>query len=93
MTIEPHGEIKTTLPATTKGAYGEVREIHVWPKATATGIVSVQCGGVTVKQFNTPSATGQLDEPYKIPGPVEPTQFAIVPDAGSNGAWVTYFVE
>lgn len=96
MIIEFHGEIKGAFPATTKGAYGAVKSVFVAPKATATGVVSVQVGGVTVKQFNTPAATGPLDHPYHIGSEggdqIDPTQFSIVPDGANNGAFVSYVI-
>lgn len=96
MTAEPRGEIKAAFPATTKGAYGQVRKISVCPKATATGVVSIQCGGITIKQFNTPAATGPLDHPFHIGGEgdeLDPTVYTIVPDGAGNGAWVTYWAD
>lgn len=96
MTPEPQGEIKAAFPATTKGAYGLVKKITVEPNAAATGVVSIQCGGKTIKQFNVPAATGPLDHPFHIGGPgdsLDPTVYTIVPDSGGAGAFVTYWAD
>jgi hypothetical protein len=75
------------------GVYGEVQCIIVGQNLAATGIVSVKQGANVIRQFNPPGATGSTEEPLKLPGPVDPTQFSIVPDSGGKGAFVTYVTD
>lgn len=95
MTPEAHGEVKAAFPATSKGVYGEVRKIMVCQNPASTGVVLIQANGVTIRAFNTPNATGALEQPFHIGGEgdqLDPTQYSIVPDAGGHGAFVTYWI-
>jgi hypothetical protein len=93
---QPQGKISGALPSAPANDYqGLVHEVIFNPDPSATGIVYIQQGGLTIKAFNKPATSGPLDPPlclkYEGGGDLlNPTAYSIVPQNAGDGCFVTY---
>lgn len=97
MTVIAKGKQTGAFPAPGSAAYlGLVHKIIVNPDPSATGYVSVQSGGITLKTFNKPPTTGSEDDPFVLSSDggnaLDPTLFSISATVGGEGAFVSYLL-
>jgi hypothetical protein len=96
MTIISKGKVTAALPAPGAAAYqGLVHCIVVSQDPASTGVTTFKQGSNVIRAFNTPAATGSLDQPLQVcdcENSIDPTQFSVGQTVGGEGLFVTYYV-